>query len=105
MCNNKPESAPKIMGKPFILCWRCTGVLIGSAFTAIFLFHITDLMKPQEIALTLLLALPAIIDFGLGHYGVVRASNIRRFLTGVILGVPTTVIIVFLLNILEASIM
>lgn len=32
LCNNNPSSAPHIKGRCFILCWRCSGGVIGVFF-------------------------------------------------------------------------
>ena len=28
ICNHREGTAPKIFGQPFVLCWRCTGVML-----------------------------------------------------------------------------
>lgn len=88
ICNHTPSSAPKINRKCFILCWRCTGVIVGALLLFVALFYMN---AGSNISLELLLiplAFPAPVDYVLIRSGIIPPSNRRRFVTGVLLGIP-----------------
>lgn len=84
LCNGKPETAPRLGGKPFILCWRCSGGVVG-LFLYFILFQ--NIMCEKMKLLGLLLCIPAILDFYLNKFKVKRPSNVTRFLSGLLLGI------------------
>lgn len=79
ICNKKPNRAPKLFGHPFILCWRCTGILIGG---------IISMMVPlsRNYLLFLFLVLPLLIDYGTQWLKWRESTNILRAITGVLCG-------------------
>ena len=86
-CNNKPHTAPHFGGKCFILCWRCCGGVIGALVSIIIL-----LCSGEKLSISInwkwaLLCVPAIIDFYLNKYEILLESNLRRFITGILLGI------------------
>ena len=98
LCNNNPSSAPHINGHCFILCWRCTGGIIG-----VFIWHLINKIvyldfKIEEVFYLCLLILPACIDYILINSNIIKPSNIRRFLTGCLLGFPVAEIVMQLLT-------
>lgn len=90
ICNNNPSSAPHINGRCFWLCWRCTGVVAGAFITTIFTF-ITD-CSWKIIPIVFLLSLPACADYCCIRKKVILPSNRRRFITGVLLGIPVSMV-------------
>lgn len=88
ICNHNPSSAPTINGKCFILCWRCTGAIVGALLLFVALFYMN---AGSNISLELLLiplAFPALVDYVLIRRGIIPPSNRRRFVTGALLGIP-----------------
>lgn len=82
ICNLRADRAPKFFGYSFILCWRCTGALIGSIFC--FLLR-TKLFNLENILLALLFILSFVFDCILQYYFNVESNNYRRFITGFLL--------------------
>ena len=88
LCNNNADSAPCINGHVFLLCWRCTGGVVGATI-ALSLFVFLNFNLPFAPAiLSWLLILPACADYWLKKKRVIKPSNVRRFLTGLLLGIP-----------------
>ena len=87
ICNNNPNSAPMIDGVPFLLCWRCTGAVLGIA-TGLILQKIIPSAYDDlsSLKLVVIFSLPALIDFSLNRLRLKKESNIMRFITGVSLG-------------------
>lgn len=96
LCNNNPSSAPHINGKCFFLCWRCTGAVVG-AFGTIVISFITDCVLAKYFVVYLL-ALPAVIDYFLTRAKLIQASNVRRFISGVLLGIPLATIALIVIS-------
>ena len=82
ICNKKAHRAPKILGKTFILCWRCTGVLLG-AILASFIIKYPEIPHSR---LPLLFLIPMSIDGSLQYILNIESNNKRRFVTGFIAG-------------------
>lgn len=95
LCNNNPASAPHINGKCFFLCWRCTGAVVG-AFVAIVSSFIVDCILAKYFVIYLL-ALPAAIDYFLTRAKIVHPNNVRRFISGILLGIPVAAIVLVIL--------
>lgn len=84
LCNGKPETAPSIGGKPFILCWRCSGGVVG---LCLYLIFFQNIICEKMKLLGIFLCIPAILDFYLNKLKVKRPSNVTRFLSGLLLGI------------------
>ena len=82
LCNKRSDRAPRLFGKPFILCWRCTGILIGYILSK---FIATTGLMPKTI-LPLLLLIPCAIDGTLQYGFGIESTNIRRVTTGILAG-------------------
>ncbi len=94
LCNLCPERAPKVLNFCFLLCWRCTGLLIGAIIGKL-LFGVTNFQINQSylrILFVLILVLPVVIDSVLQYYFGVLSTNKRRCLTGIIAGIGATLI-------------
>lgn len=81
ICNGKSETAPHIYGHTFVLCWRCTGGVLGLALYLLFEKIFVDLMGIIHFFFV-----PAVIDFYLNKYKMKKPNNKLRFVTGVMLG-------------------
>ena len=81
ICNNKPERAPQFKGHSFILCWRCTGLVVGVLVSCILLTIITPLGLWIYLSL-----IPMGIDGVAQYYFGYMSNNVRRFITGFIGG-------------------
>lgn len=70
----------------FRVCTRCTGILIGLillvAFAHLYLIEISAVLISS-----ILLPLPAILNFTLTELGKKRNNGIKRFITGLLLGI------------------
>lgn len=95
LCNNNPSSATHINGKCFFLCWRCTWAVVG-AFVAIVFSFIADCTLAKYFVVYLL-ALPAVFDYFLTRMKIVQPSNVRRFISGILLGIPVAAIVLIVL--------
>lgn len=81
LCNKKPDRAPKIFGHTFILCWRCSGLIVGASLGYLILL----LIQPIGIY-SFALLIPIGVDGGMQYYLGVLSTNSRRFITGIIGG-------------------
>ena len=100
VCNNNPESAPHFHGKCFLLCWRCTGGLVGACFWyGIYTALSVNLSEDILVLLWMLFVPPAVIDYFLIRLKYIAPSNFRRFITGCLLGVPISAAVIWCINI------
>jgi len=81
-CHCRPDRSFFYKGKQFPVCARCTGMLIGYPLGILWLVFFTH----WNIGICLFVCLPLIID-GIGQQlGKWESTNIRRFITGLLLG-------------------
>lgn len=80
-CHCKPERSFHIRGKPFPICARCTGELIGiiAALFCCFFFRLS-------IWASVLLMLPMIVDGMVQHFTRYESNNPTRVITGTLFG-------------------
>ena len=98
ICNHRPERAPKIFGHTFILCWRCTGVVIGSSI--LFLLYKGNMISfvSEILVISIIAMLPLICD-GIAQYRYSQMSNnFRRFITGLLFGIGLAYAIGFMIK-------
>lgn len=90
LCHQMPLRSFFIFGFQFPLCYRCTGLLVG---TMVFLVLVYRQRLPA-LWLAIFLLLPMLIDVGLQHWGWWEGANALRLLTGVGFGagMPVTVL-------------
>jgi len=90
LCNLKANTAPCICGKSFLLCWRCTGVIMGVMISKIIfnlLLNITMKLSANSFLLFMLFILPMILDGTAQYFMGYRSTNVRRFITGLLAGI------------------
>lgn len=92
ICNHREESAPKILGKTFILCWRCTGVMLSFLVMAVIKRVVDVSFGTVQIILGILMMIPIIIDGGLQYFLKYESTNVRRFITGIGFGIGFSLI-------------
>ncbi len=93
ICNRKPECAPNIMGHTFLLCWRCSMVIVGIIVTLIAIQLKQTFILQKNIIWGITLMFPMIIDGNLQYLKGIPSTNLRRAMTGFLFGVGVTIII------------
>jgi uncharacterized membrane protein len=84
-CHCRPDRSFFYKGRQFPVCARCTGVLLGYPLGVLWL----GFFGRWHIAICLLACLPVVID-GIGQRkGKWESTNIRRLITGLLLGFST----------------
>jgi|GEM_PF-3837479 len=83
-CHGKAERCFRINGRPFTICARCSGMLVG-VFMA---FALTTFTTNAFIYLAL--GIPTILDGTIQNRSSYESTNPRRFITGLLFG-PTLV--------------
>ena len=98
-CHQMAERSPHLFGAQLPLCWRCTGIALGSL--ALLAWLVARRRLPPA-ALSLLLALPLPLDVlhALSTGG--GGNNGRRLLTGLLWGFFATAAALRLLKTLAA---
>ena len=89
-CHKKPERSFFINGRQLPVCARCTGILCGY-FLGIL---ISVLWKCPNWGLSLLLAVPMLVDGIIQRITTYLSNNPLRFITGILFGIATIFIIV-----------
>src|SRR5437879_1158758 len=79
LCQQIPERSPHLVGMQFPLCWRCTGIAIGSAVLIIYLLKVR---RMPGLGLSLALALLLPFDVFSTMAGFWTGDNSVRFITG-----------------------
>lgn len=93
ICNKNPERAPNIMGHTFLLCWRCSMVIVGIIITLISIKSERISIPQKSIIGGIVLMFPMIIDGSLQYLKRIPSTNLRRAITGFLFGVGITIII------------
>lgn len=84
-CHRLPERSFSYRGKPFPICARCTGILLGYLIGIIYAF----IFGKIALHLCILLIIPLVIDGGGQLVSKWKSTNYRRFFTGILAGVGT----------------
>ncbi len=87
VCHQRPERSFHIAGYQFAVCARCTGLYSGFALATVF-YPLTRSLKRAETPARIWLflsAVPLLVDFGLGYFGVWENTFLSRFVTGALL--------------------
>ena len=88
VCHQIPERSFHLAGHQLGVCSRCTGLYAGFAVAAMAYPLVRSLKStstPPRLWL-ILAALPLVIDFGLGYFGIWQNNHLSRFTTGALLG-------------------
>lgn len=67
-------------------CARCSGILVGVILSMIF-FRLISVELKLVFILSLILPLPAILNFTLSELGKLKDNNFKRIITGTLLGI------------------
>lgn len=95
LCHQRAERAPHLFGAQFPLCWRCTGILIGSV--ALVAFTLMRRKLPaRRVALPLALLMP--LDVFTAALGLWNGHNAARFVTGALWGFFGTTLCLYTLK-------
>ncbi|NQT45882.1 MAG: DUF2085 domain-containing protein [Candidatus Omnitrophica bacterium] len=86
LCNKNRTRAPKILGFCFILCWRCSGLIIGGAVGG-FLYNLGVMNYKNSILFIIVLSIPFFLDVFIQFILKNESTNVRRFLTGALFGI------------------
>jgi uncharacterized membrane protein len=89
-CHQMPERSPHIFGVQLPLCWRCTGIAVGTLILVLSIFK-RKRLPGLSFSLPLAALMPldvfsAIVGFWSGH-------NAVRLVTGILWGVFGTVVV------------
>ena len=87
ICNHREETAPRIFGQPFVLCWRCTGVLLSLVLMVIIRCFVNISFGASQVVLGSLLMLPIVVDGCAQYFFSYESTNRRRTMTGAMFGV------------------
>ncbi|MDD4001137.1 MAG: DUF2085 domain-containing protein [Bacilli bacterium] len=90
LCNGRAETTFEVFGFHFILCYRCSFIIIGLLIT-VFLFNKIKLFKriPAKylIPLFILFIASTVLDGTLQYFFGIESTNLRRIVTGFLAGV------------------
>jgi uncharacterized membrane protein len=88
VCHQIPERAFYLEGHPFAVCARCTGIYFGFAAGVLVFPLLRSLRRGNAPARKWLLvaAVPTLLDFALGFFGLWENTHWSRSLTGALLG-------------------
>jgi uncharacterized membrane protein len=88
ICHQLPERSYFIAGHKFAVCSRCTGVYAGFMLTLLGYPLIRSLRSVSVPARRWLFvsAVPLLIDFSLGFFGIWENTHSSRFITGFLVG-------------------
>jgi uncharacterized membrane protein len=95
-CHQRVERSLMFFKKPFVLCSRCTGIMVGmflTIFLTLFEFNYWYI---------LLFVIPVIIDGVIQKYTSYVSNNFKRFITGLLSG-PTFVLLFGFLHYIISS--
>lgn len=89
-CHQIPERSFFFCGYQFLICSRCTGIIVGYVVSLI-LFALKIIFP---IWLCVILCMLMIIDGGIQLMFSIMSNNFRRFITGMLCGIGTIDLII-----------
>ncbi|MFL6230270.1 MAG: DUF2085 domain-containing protein [Pyrinomonadaceae bacterium] len=99
VCHQNPARSPHLFGAQLPLCWRCTGIALGSVALLVWLCARRRLPAPWlSLALALLMPLD-VLQAVLTH---TEGDNARRFVTGTLWGFFATSLALHCFTLLRA---
>ena len=97
ICNLRAVRAPHIYGYTFILCWRCTAILLSYYLFGFLLHHfLINLLLTSNIIIGFLMCLPTAVDGILQYYFQKESNNQRRIITGISTGMGLSILMNFI---------
>lgn len=87
ICNCREGTAPRIFGQTFVLCWRCTGVMLSLVLMVIIRCFVNISFGAFQVVLGSLMMLPIVVDGCVQYFFEYESTNIRRVMTGAMFGV------------------
>ena len=84
VCHQRVERSPHLFHVQLPLCWRCSGIFIGSC---VLIFWLIARKKLPRLRLSFIFALLMPLDVLTATLGLWRGDNAVRFITGVLWGV------------------
>ena len=97
-CHQIPERSPHIWGIQLPLCWRCSGILVGSVILFFWLVR-TKRLPPLTLSIILALLMPLDVFQAIIMHG--DGNNARRLVTGLLWGFCATAATLQLLRFLS----
>jgi len=70
------------------ICTRCFGVIAGILFYIVSSFLTQGVTGIEYLLAMMILPLPAVFDFSLHELNILKSNNPKRFVTGLMLGIP-----------------
>jgi uncharacterized membrane protein len=89
-CHQMPERSPHIFGVQLPLCWRCTGIAVG---TLILVLSLLKRKRLPSFSISLPFAALLPLDVFSAMFGFWPGHNSIRFFTGILWGVFGTVVV------------
>ncbi|MFQ5651391.1 MAG: DUF2085 domain-containing protein [bacterium] len=99
LCHQLPERSFFLFGAQFPLCFRCSGILIGSLIFPVLAYR-SALPGPK---VALLLLLPMVVDVTLLSTATWESTTVIRVLTGLGFGVGAPAVLLRLMLLKESS--
>lgn len=92
IAHHEPEQFYKtikisLFNKNIRLCTRCTGIYSGIIATILYLFYSVSTPEILMSGIIYAFPIPAMLDWGLGKYGIYKGNNVTRFVSGFMLGI------------------
>lgn len=95
ICNHNQKSCPRYKQYNFVLCWRCTGFIIGDIIGYFIYFKINSI---QSLILTVVLFSSTFLDGYMNYFTRLKSSNIRRFITGIFSGYAFALLVYYIIG-------
>src|SRR5688500_11244298 len=96
LCHQIPERSFHLVGHPFAVCSRCTGLYAGFAFATLALPLVRSLKRTDtpHVIWLLLSGVPLAIDFGLTYFEIWQNNHFTRVTTGALFGAVAAMYVV-----------
>lgn len=95
LCNLRKERAPIINGKCFVLCWRCTMVIVGMILSVLSLKG-KLYFDYGCLIIAILLMIPMLIDGFRQRYSKYVSTNFKRAVTGFLFGISMGMVCIWI---------
>ncbi|MGH9914024.1 MAG: DUF2085 domain-containing protein [Pyrinomonadaceae bacterium] len=95
VCHQISERSPHVLGVQFPLCWRCTGILVGSLILVVYLL-LRKHLPLFRLSLVLALLMPLDVLYNMIAHS--SGDNGRRLVTGLLWGIFGTSVLLFLIE-------